>query len=329
MRNKEIGDFEYGNLSDVGQVRTENQDYYGRYEGSFGQLIIVCDGMGGYEGGSIASRLAVEAIAEHFMQLGSHYDPRYELEQAYIMGQRKIKEQGQNRPEHQNMGTTAVVLLIRNGEYYFANVGDSRLYLKRNTSLVQVSKDHSLVQDWLDSGVLTEEQAAEHPKRNIITKALGTENFMPDINGPYPICKNDIFMLCTDGLYHYFSTEEMAKILETPPQQACEKMVQIANSKGSDDNLTVQIVKSNIGDRAANPERSKRFRVWLWVLLASLTLMFSSLYYLGQPLLKLWQNYKGTRTGQVKQAERQEVKTPKIKAVEKDSIPNQTQEKDK
>jgi len=269
-------DFEYGNLSDVGRVRKENQDYYGRYEGAFGKLIIVCDGMGGYEGGSIASRLVVDAIAEHFKALGAHYDQRFEMEQAFIRAQGSIREFVKSQPEKEGMGTTAIVLLIHNELYWFANTGDSRLYLKRSGKISQLSKDHSLVQNMIDKGILSEEEAANHPKRNIITKALGTEHFMPDIFGPFTLCKNDVFMLCSDGLYHYFSVDELSQILDKPAQEACEFFVNKANELGSDDNVTVQIVKSYCGSTEQQIEKSPDKKLYRIVLLSSLSLLLVS-----------------------------------------------------
>lgn len=283
-------DFNYGNLSDVGKVRTENQDYYGRYSGNFGQLIIVCDGMGGYEGGAIASRLAVESISEHFKKLSSHYDPRFELGQAFISAQQSIKEYSKVNIETESMGTTAVLLLIIGTNYWFANLGDSRLYLKRAGKITQLSKDHSFVQNMIDNGILNEAQAAEHPKRNIITKALGTDNFLPDISGPYALYKADVFMLCSDGLYHYFSVPEISEILDKEPQAACVTFVDIANQKGSDDNVTVQIVKSNIGETIKNlPVRKNQIK-WLAVLIASFLLVFLSSVYLSSSVSKIFRS---------------------------------------
>lgn len=279
-------DFSYGNLSDVGKVRTENQDYYGRYSESFGQLIIVCDGMGGYNGGAIASRLAVESIAEHFKRLGSHYDPRFELEQALVVAQKNLLEYTKTNPEVTGMGTTAVLLLIIGTNYWFANIGDSRLYLKRAGQLRQLSKDHSFVQGMIDNGILTEEQAAEHPKRNVITRALGTDKCVPDISGPYALYKSDVFMLCSDGLYHYFKLKELELLMDKEPQAACEAMVEIANSKGSDDNVTVQIVKSHIGETPEPEARDHRQTRWMIILICSILAVLSSLVVLALPLYK-------------------------------------------
>lgn len=281
-------DFIYGNLSDVGKVRTENQDYYGRYDENFGQLIIVCDGMGGYEGGAVASRLAVETISGHFKKLSSHYDPRFELEQAFVSAQQSIKEYAKTNPETESMGTTAVLLLIIGTNYWFANLGDSRLYLKRAGKITQLSKDHSFVQNMIDNGILNEAQAAEHPKRNIITKALGTDNFLPDISGPYALYKADVFMLCSDGLYQYFTLQEISTILEKEPQEACETLVDMANQQGSDDNVTVQIVKSNIGETIRNLPVGKNRIKWIAVLIASFLLVFLSSVYLSSSLSKVF-----------------------------------------
>lgn len=275
-------DLIYGNMSDVGRVRTENQDYYGRYSGSFGQLIIVCDGMGGYEGGAIASRLAVESIADHFVKLSHHYDAHYELKQSFMVAQHRIKEYSHQNPETQSMGTTAVLMLIVEDSYWFANVGDSRLYLKRAGETTQLTKDHSYVQGMIDNGILTEEQAAEHPKRNIITKALGTDKYMPDISGPHPLYKADVFMLCTDGLYQYFTIDEISSILNEDPQKACETFMNIANQHGSDDNMTVQIVKSNVGKKSATASLSTtKLLKWIVVVFFAFSILFlSSLYFI-------------------------------------------------
>ena len=244
--------FEFGNLTHVGMARSDNQDYYGRYDGDFGHLIIVCDGMGGYQGGEIASRLAVEAFKEHFQKLRTNYDPRFELEQAFHMANQRIDDHKAKNPETANMGTTVILLLIRGIDFWFANLGDSRLYLKRSGQTLQLSKDHSVVQEMVDNGILSPEQAIDHPKRNMITRALGAKNTIPDIFGPHRICENDVFMLCSDGLYEYFDITELNEILKQEPQQACKELVDKANQRGGSDNITVQVLRSNIGEAASS-----------------------------------------------------------------------------
>lgn len=235
--------FLYGNLSDVGRVRDENQDYYGRYSGRFGELLLICDGMGGYQGGSIASRMAVDIISEHFKMLSSHYDVKYEIEQAANQAQMQIKRYQAENPDTKSMGTTLVLLLIRDDSYWFAHIGDSRIYLKREGRMSQLTKDHSLVQEMIDSGIIGPEQAHDHPKRNIITRALGTDNYTPDVKGPYHLKTGDVFMLCSDGMYEYFAHEEISEHMDKEPQDACELFVALANQRGGKDNITVQVVK--------------------------------------------------------------------------------------
>lgn len=283
MRHK-APDYLYGNLSDVGKVRSENQDYYGRYEGEYGNLIIVCDGMGGYKGGAIASRLAVESVSEHFKKLGAHYEPKFELTQALLYAQESIMTYSSENPDTEGMGTTAVILLIRDSSYWFANVGDSRIYVKRGGRVTQLTKDHSLVQDMIDSGILTVEQAAEHPKRNIITRALGTGKFDPDISGPFPLYQQDVFMLCSDGLYHYFTTQEMEKILDMDPQAACEALVNEANRQGSDDNVTVQVVKANVGSRFRMQVKGGGKVKWAYIGLISFVILLLACVFLWRSI---------------------------------------------
>lgn len=235
--------FLYGNLSDVGRVRDENQDYYGRYSGRFGDLLLICDGMGGYQGGSIASRMAVDIISEHFKMLSFHYDVKYEIEQAANQAQMQIKRHQAENPDTKSMGTTLVLLLIRGDSYWFAHIGDSRIYLKRDGRTNQLTKDHSLVQEMIDSGIIEPEQAHDHPKRNIITRALGTDNHTVDIKGPYHLKTGDVFMLCSDGMYEYFDHEEISEHMDKEPQNACELFVALANQRGGKDNITVQVVK--------------------------------------------------------------------------------------
>ena len=290
MNKEKAPDFVIGNRSDVGSVRSENQDYYGSYSGAFGQLVIVCDGMGAYEGGEIASRLAVEAISGHFARLGTAYEPRTEFETAFQLAQGSIREHGALHPETAGMGTTAVLLLIRDGKWWVANLGDSRLYLKREGKARQVTKDHSWVQGMVDSGIITAAQAADHPKRNIITKALGTEHFIPEVQGPYTLGRGDTFLLCSDGLYHYFSLSELEKHMESDPQTACQRLVDLANQRGGDDNITVQILKSNLGEKP-RPAIYKKLPM-LGVLLLCLVAIGMSAYWLVVYLRKPVQTEK-------------------------------------
>ncbi|MBW6513657.1 MAG: Stp1/IreP family PP2C-type Ser/Thr phosphatase [Candidatus Syntrophosphaera sp.] len=232
------------NITDIGRnpARTKNEDFYGYYEGDYGHLFLVCDGMGGHEGGEIASRVAVESIRKYFE---TSYIPGEELKtisQSVEFAQGKILEAAQHDPDLADMGTTLVLMLIKGAQYWQAHVGDSRIYLSRGGALLQLTKDHSEVQMMLESGVITREQASTHPRRNFITKSLGHSSFEPDIAGPRVLQQDDVFLLCSDGLTQYIKDDELLQQMEEEPSIACHNLVDIANQRGGDDNITVQIV---------------------------------------------------------------------------------------
>ena len=165
--------YEIGNHSDVGRVREVNEDYFGSFRGSFGELLIVCDGMGGHKGGETASRLAVDVIRNHFENLNTDYDVKHELHNALAAANNKIVGVAHQDRSLEGMGSTAVIVLFKDDRAYTANLGDSRIYLVRGGELKQLTTDHSLVQQMIDSDVLTPEEAESHPKKNVITKSLG------------------------------------------------------------------------------------------------------------------------------------------------------------
>lgn len=257
------------NLTDVGLVRESNQDYYGTYGGGFGDLIIVCDGMGGYTGGEVASQLAVETISAHFMGLGPEYNEINELHRAFSLAQQNIAQRAGKDPELAEMGTTAVVLLIRGEQFWIAWIGDSRIYLRRGGTTEQLSKDHSWVQGMVDQGLIKPEDAANHPRKNIILRSLGAEPHASEAKGPFPLCRGDVFMLCTDGLSDYFSSGELGPYLAREPQQACRELVDEAKRRGGKDNITVQVLKVTQGRKPSSGPR--RFNL-LTLILAGLVL---------------------------------------------------------
>ncbi len=235
--------FVISNLTDVGMVRESNQDYYGKYSGSFGELILVCDGMGGYSGGEVASQVAVETISARFLGLGAAYNEINELHRAFSLAQQNIAQQASENPELAEMGTTAVALLIRGDQYWIAWIGDSRIYRRRGGNTEQLSKDHSWVQGMVDQGLIKAEDANDHPKKNIILRSLGAEPHASEAAGPFPLFRGDVFMLCSDGLSDYFPLSEVNHYLAQEPQQACRAMVDEAKRRGGKDNITIQVLK--------------------------------------------------------------------------------------
>jgi protein phosphatase len=248
---------EIGNRSDVGRVRKANEDYFGTFRGTFGTLVVVCDGMGGHKGGAVASRLAVEAIKTHFESIEKEFNPQEELRKALIEASNTILEKAAEDDELTGMGSTAVVLLIQDNVSYYAHVGDSRIYHIRAKEIKQITKDHSLVQQMVDAGMITEKAAKNHPKKNVITRALGSDgNAEPEVSEAFELCKNDKFILCSDGLTGFVEDNELLKYSEKySPQEACIKLVDMANERGGKDNITVQIVKITNGPKPVLPDK--------------------------------------------------------------------------
>lgn len=243
---------EVGNLSDIGKKRTANEDYFGLYSGIYGNLIIVCDGMGGNKGGFRASRLAVETIKEEFDKIkGVNYDPKIVLKEAMLQADLKMKKESAENVELKEMGSTAVILLILDGQAYTAHIGDSRIYMIREGNIHQITKDHSLVQQMIDGGIITAERAKDHPNKNVIVRSLGADGSSePEIAEPFQVFKDDYYILCSDGLTAYLDEYELNEIVTSnSPQVACSKLINIANERGGKDNITVQIVKVKSGKK--------------------------------------------------------------------------------
>lgn len=275
-----------GNLSDIGKKRSVNEDYYGSFTGKFGHLIIVCDGMGGHKGGATASRIATETIKLHFEQLPEKFNPQEELKNAFIKANNNILQKALESDELKGMGSTAVVLLIRNNTAYYAHIGDSRIYLVRGNDIHQLTKDHSLVQQLVDAGIINAEAAKSHPQKNVITRSLGADGkHQPDIAEPISLFRNDIFILCTDGLTEYLSKEEIKEfVTQYDPQTACNKMVALANERGGKDNITVQVVKVISGKKLPLkvPIKIREYQLPIFIGFA-LALLFTFYLILGLP----------------------------------------------
>ncbi|MBX3285347.1 MAG: Stp1/IreP family PP2C-type Ser/Thr phosphatase [Acidimicrobiales bacterium] len=230
-----------GSATDVGQVRSNNQDslFLAEAETLYG----VADGMGGHQGGEVASAMAVELVERHATErtLDS-------LRQAVRVANRAIFEKaGADRDLH-GMGTTLVALRVVDGpdgdEIAWVNVGDSRVYLLRDDKLIQLSHDHSLVEDLLRDGQLTEDEAAVHPQRNILTRALGIDLDVQVDGATVLPFTGDRFLLCSDGLFNEVSSDQMASVLRrlADPGEAASELVRLANEGGGRDNITVVVV---------------------------------------------------------------------------------------
>lgn len=241
-------------LTDRGQVRRANQDTFA-LDNQLG-LWIVADGMGGYAGGNVASELAVNAIMNFVRAADTPWPssgdqlPRATtiLTQAITAGKTAIQERIAMAPELSNMGTTIVsawLCPLPTPSMAIAHVGDSRAYLMRDTQMVPLTTDHSLVQQLVAEGQITLEESWDHPKKNVIVRALGLDYpSTPDVT-LHPMAPDDIVLLCTDGLTKMLSEKEILSIiLETKdaPEKACRRLIDEANAAGGKDNTTVLLI---------------------------------------------------------------------------------------
>lgn len=274
------------NITDIGRnpSRTKNEDAFGHYEGEFGNLFLICDGMGGHVAGEIASRIAVESVRQYFE---TNYIPGAEedtIRQSVEFAQNKILEATRHDPSLSGMGTTLVLLLIKGTQFWQAHSGDSRLYLSRGGSLNQLTKDHSEVQDLVERGVITKEQAASHPLRNMVTKSLGHTNYEPELSGPHRVQQDDVFLLCSDGLTVYLNDEEILHQMEEEPSIACRNLVDQANARGGSDNITIQIAQVqqcspfSLSEQVSLP-RKKKFSPNLGILATFILFLGATIWY--------------------------------------------------
>ncbi len=240
----------YAGISDTGKVRTENQDSFGKFpkedspiELQKGQIFIVADGMGGHKEGKKASQTAIDLIQRVYYQLPEKSiieRLRFAFENANF----QLFHLSKGKMQFQKMGTTCSLLLIFKNQAHIAHVGDSRIFRIRRDKIEQLTEDHSWVAEMEKKGVLSEEEAKEHPERSVLLRALGIKSEVKvDIISNIDLNADDIFVLCTDGLSEVSLDELKSVAVENTPQIACQKLVDFANERGGNDNVTVQIVR--------------------------------------------------------------------------------------
>lgn len=234
--------------TDVGKLRSSNQDSYAAGElPSGGVWAVVCDGMGGHNGGNIASAMASERISEsiknNFREGMSVASVKNMLESAIALANADIFERAQKDEDLAGMGTTAVAVVCFAGKCVIAYVGDSRCYLIRNSAVTQVTTDHSLVQELLDAGLISTDEAKTHPMKNVITRALGLEDdvTVDFVDGDTE--NGDMLLLCSDGLSNHIGEEEILKnISDGRIDEYAQRLISLANENGGSDNITAVIL---------------------------------------------------------------------------------------
>ncbi|HEY7241057.1 MAG TPA: Stp1/IreP family PP2C-type Ser/Thr phosphatase [Burkholderiales bacterium] len=247
---------EIASCTDPGMVRSHNEDSIAT-DAAHG-LAVLADGMGGYNAGEVASGMATSVILSEMRQVlagtqPNQIDPRTNqtiaarlLREQVLRANTSIYQAAQNQPQYAGMGTTLVASLFYDNRVLVAHLGDSRLYLLRDASLRQVTRDHSLLQEQIDSGLLTAEQAKNAQHKNLVTKALGIDpSVEPEIH-EYPTQPGDIYLLCSDGLCDMVDDDEIGATLQSLGANlklAAQQLVQMANDNGGRDNVSVILVR--------------------------------------------------------------------------------------
>lgn len=301
-----MAEFFYG-ITDKGKRRERNEDTFFIREIVNGKLIVACviDGVGGYKGGDIAASIARSVIIKKLERLSG--DVIEALQQAVIAANEKINQQKKAGDDNERMACvlTCAVADIKNNKFWYAHVGDTRIYLLRDQSLVKISSDHSAVGFLEESGRLSEEEAMRHPRRNEINKALG---FEPDIateddfieTGESPFLPGDLLLLCSDGLTDMIGSNTITNILTADKNLAAKgkALINAANEAGGNDNITAVIVTHNAQPKTqppvipvkkkessvssdqiqanqtpadGNKKKSRSRLVWLFILLAAVS----------------------------------------------------------
>jgi len=254
--------------TDLGRTRDHNEDTFliadltaksvcalaGTTEhavGPRGCLFLVADGMGGAAAGEVASAMAAEAISEHLLGAWSGVDddsPEHfaeHLRDAVERANAQLHDYAQGHPEVRGMGTTATVAGLFEGALYLAQVGDSRAYLTRGGQALQLTKDQSLTQRLVDAGEMTEEEAEQSTRRNIILQALGPDPRVKVDLTFLPLCRDDVILICSDGLSGQVKREEIAELSspDADPAAICGALIELANARGGPDNITAVVIQ--------------------------------------------------------------------------------------
>ncbi|MEB2355597.1 MAG: protein phosphatase 2C domain-containing protein [Ignavibacteriales bacterium] len=250
MKEKKQLGIKYFGASDIGLVRTENQDSFGKFPKddlnmyqSKGILFMVADGMGGHTGGKEASQTAVDVVGNEYFSFDSEIISSALL-YSFKKANYKINQTSQDALQFRKKGTTCSALVIENDRAHIAHVGDSRIYKISDDSIVQFTNDHTEVGEMVRKKIITEEEAKNHPSKSILIRAMGIETDLEvDLIENIFISRGDCFVLCSDGLSKVLPEEIKKIVLSNPEEEACKKLISLANDRGGNDNVTVLVIK--------------------------------------------------------------------------------------
>lgn len=237
-------------ITDIGQKRKTNQDSI--YMNPEKHLFIVADGMGGHNGGDIASSMAIKHIPE-FVIKHFNEDPLSTAQGSIQAANEAIKQKSETSPLFRGMGTTTVSLYFKGQNIYVANVGDSRAYLVHRQKLFQLSKDHSLVQEKINLGIYTRSDGAKDPNKNVLVRAVGFEDNVNVDVFTYKVCRGDIFFICSDGLHGMVHDSDILEVINhyiqdpltvtiTQLEKTIKVLINMANNNGGNDNISLIMI---------------------------------------------------------------------------------------
>lgn len=235
-------------MTDVGNVREQNQDYYLTLSLPNGLAAVLCDGMGGAKSGNVASKLAAEVflgeIRRAFRESLDADKIEFMLETAVGLANAAVYENAQLSEDMNGMGTTLVAVLLLDSTLYTVNVGDSRAYLLNNDEVRPITTDHSLVELMVQRGEMTREQAKSAPNKNVITRAIGSEPYVRADIFRNPVFPGDNVLLCSDGLSNLLADQELLfeVVHGVRKEDCCSRLIEIAKSRGAPDNVTVVLI---------------------------------------------------------------------------------------
>lgn len=245
--------------TDRGRVRKSNEDYFiGERVKSGEYLFAVADGMGGHRAGDVASKLGAVTFVKHFKKLRKKKTSTVSsaVNRALDKANLAILDKATNDPRKKGMGTTFSALVISRMKAYMAHVGDSRIYLVRDDAISQLTTDHTFVGKMVEEGRLTEDEAREHPQKNILYMSLGARQaFEPEITKNYDVKEDDIFIMCSDGLNNMVTDETIKEYVQSyEAKEAVEQLIRLANESGGTDNITLMVVHVNKTTEPAKTE---------------------------------------------------------------------------
>jgi protein phosphatase len=241
---------EWAGLSDQGPLRDNNEDYIASHvpddpqlRAQKGHILTVADGVGGNRAGEVASSRATTHVIERYYAITNRRPP-VALQDAFQQANLHVYDLGLSCPEYRRMETTLSALVLVGAQAYLAHVGDSRIYHLRGSRIEQITRDHSEVAELVRMQILTPEEAQHHPRRNIITRSVGSELVVPVDAFSLKIERDDYFVLCTDGLWEPLAQHEIATIVSgASSERACRELIDLALARGTSDNLSVQVAR--------------------------------------------------------------------------------------